>query len=89
MSIKGHRPERTCLGCGGRDDQNRLIRLAVSGDGQLIVDRHLGRGGYLHRNRQCWQMFVRRKGHYRAFHVEVSKVTKEKLFNELESRDRE
>src|SRR4029434_6520819 len=27
LSKRGHRPERTCLGCGAREEQNKLIRL--------------------------------------------------------------
>jgi predicted RNA-binding protein YlxR (DUF448 family) len=77
------------LGCGGRDSQETLIRLAVTGQGQLVVERKEGRGGYLHKGPDCWQKFLGRKGHYRAFHAEITKAMKVELIKELERRDRE
>lgn len=88
MACRGHRPQRTCMGCGGRDDQARLIRLAVE-QGRLAVDGMRGRGGYLHRSSECRRLFVGRKSQYRAFHVEVTRAMKENLIKELENRDRE
>jgi predicted RNA-binding protein YlxR (DUF448 family) len=85
---KGHRPQRTCLGCGARDVQQKLIRLTVD-QGYLKIEGIQGRGGYLHQNQECWQAFISRKGHYRAFHVEISRAHKEELIRELERRDRE
>jgi predicted RNA-binding protein YlxR (DUF448 family) len=87
---RGHSPLRTCLGCGTRDQQGRMIRLTVRGDGGLQVDEAgQGRGGYLHRVKNCWQDFLRRKHHYRAFRMELRKDAKEKLTQELMARNRE
>lgn len=83
MVKRTHRPQRTCLGCGVRDDQDKLIRLAVTGHDQLTVEPRHGRGGYLHRERQCQKAFVGRKGQYRAFHKEVSRAAKAKLIEDL------
>ena len=87
MANKAHRPQRTCLGCGARDDQDKLIRLAVTGQDQLQVEPRRGRGGYLHRDRQCQKAFVSRKGQYRAFHVEVSRTARVKLIEDLAVRN--
>jgi predicted RNA-binding protein YlxR (DUF448 family) len=76
------------MGCGGRDDQARLIRLTVD-QGRLAMDEIRGRGGYLHRSSECRQLFVGRKSQYRAFRVEVTRAMKENLIKELENRDRE
>jgi predicted RNA-binding protein YlxR (DUF448 family) len=85
--MKGQRPQRTCLGCGARDDQGRLIRLIVADQGDLkISERGSGRGGYLHRGEACWRAFLRTKSLHRAFHAEISKGTKEKLVQELKER---
>jgi len=83
MTNKMQRPQRTCLGCGVRDDQDKLIRLAVIGNDQLAVEPRLGRGGYLHRDRHCQKAFVGRKGQYRAFHKEISRMAKAKLIEDL------
>jgi predicted RNA-binding protein YlxR (DUF448 family) len=86
MAKRGHRPQRTCLGCGERDDREKLIRLAVTGPDQLAIEPQQGRGGYLHRDPRCHQAFIGRKGQYRAFHVEVSRTAKAKLVEALASR---
>jgi predicted RNA-binding protein YlxR (DUF448 family) len=75
------------LGCGKRDNQGELIRLSLTHQGQLILDRIHGRGGYLHRSASCWQSFLTRKGQYRAFHAEVDRAAKEKLIELLKDRD--
>jgi hypothetical protein len=81
---RGHHPQRTCIGCGAQDDQNRLIRLTANAQGELTIDpAGGGRGGYLHRRRECWEGFVRRKHTRRAFRREISKSAKEKFIREL------
>jgi predicted RNA-binding protein YlxR (DUF448 family) len=80
----GHRPQRTCLGCAAREDQQDLIRIIVGSNGELITDtRGFGRGGYLHQRHDCWQAFLRRKNTHRAFRVNVSKEAKQKLIQVL------
>jgi predicted RNA-binding protein YlxR (DUF448 family) len=77
------------LGCGAREDQDRLVRLAATDQGCLIIDRVHGRGGYLHKNPECWQMFLARKSQYRAFHLNITRTAKEQLIEELKGRKRE
>lgn len=91
MAKRDYVPLRTCLGCGRRDAQPDLIRLTARGDGHLGVadSKGSGRGGYLHRTASCWHEFVRKKSHYRAFHMELSKGAKEELIQALQARDRE
>jgi predicted RNA-binding protein YlxR (DUF448 family) len=85
-SLSGHenRPQRTCLGCAGRDDQKSLIRIIIGEGGNLAVDpRGSGRGGYLHRRHDCWQAFLRRKNTHRAFRVNLGKDAKQRLIQLL------
>jgi len=77
------------LGCGARDDQERMIRLTATGQAELQVEPNYGRGGYLHRDAKCQKAFINRKGHYRAFHVEVNRTVKAKLIGSLRDRDGE
>ena len=52
---------RTCLGCRLADDKAALVRLAVT-DGRVTLDpkaRLGGRGGYLHRRRECLERFLK------------------------------
>lgn len=89
MPKRVHAPLRTCLGCGARDKKEKLIRLAVTGERELVLDDQRGRGGYLHERPECWQGFLSRKSHYRAFRVEVTREQKEQLIRRLRSRDQE
>jgi predicted RNA-binding protein YlxR (DUF448 family) len=87
LSKRDHRPQRTCLGCGAKEEQNKLIRLMVGEEGELKIDRLAnGLGGYLHFARPCWDTFLRRKSLYRAFHVEIGKDAREKIIRELRER---
>jgi predicted RNA-binding protein YlxR (DUF448 family) len=84
---RDHRPQRTCLGCGLKEEQSKLIRVVLKNNGELKIDRvNGGRGGYLHVARDCWQAFLKRRSHYRAFRFEVGKGAKERLINELSER---
>jgi predicted RNA-binding protein YlxR (DUF448 family) len=90
LAMDEHCPQRTCLGCGVRDDQKSLIRITIDADGELITDsRGYGRGGYLHHRHDCWQAFLRRKNTHRAFRVNISKEAKEKLIQVLSEGYRE
>lgn len=84
---QGHRHQRTCLGCGEKDDQKVLLRLVARGRGELQLDRLAeGRGGYLHTNEACWGAFLRKKNLYRAFHIEIEREAREKLILALRDR---
>jgi predicted RNA-binding protein YlxR (DUF448 family) len=74
------------MGCGEPENQELLIRVALTQDGRLIVDRLVGRGGYLHRRAECWRAFSRRKAQHRTFRAEVTRAAREQLVKELMER---
>ncbi len=87
---QNHRPERTCLGCGVRDNKGNLLRLVVTPSGELIVDQMAtGRGGYLHEKGTCWEAFLGKKKLYRAFHLEIGREARGILIQGLRDRCRE
>ena len=87
---RGHRPERTCLGCGARDDQKGLVRFVATGAGDLRIERvGKGRGGYLHKAERCCKGFLQKKKFYRAFRREITQMAKEELVRELRDQWRE
>jgi predicted RNA-binding protein YlxR (DUF448 family) len=64
-----------------------MIRLCAGAQGELIVsEKGAGRGGYLHRDQDCWEKFARRKSVYRAFHMEIGKSVKRRLVEALRER---
>ena len=84
---RGHGPERTCLGCGIRDDKENLLRLVATSGGELHLQKMgSGRGGYLHVCEVCWEAFRGKKRLYRAFHVEIGREARGKLIQELRNR---
>ncbi|MFQ5917961.1 MAG: YlxR family protein [Candidatus Binatia bacterium] len=84
---RGHRPERTCLGCGARDDKSGFLRIGASSKGELYLNMGgRGRGGYLHKEEACWEAFSRKKKLYRTFRLEVGQEAREKLIRELRDR---
>ncbi len=86
LSKRSHCPQRTCLGCGAKEEQSQLIRLTVGAEGELKINRSAGRGGYLHPVISCWEAFLRKKSLYRAFHIEIGKDTRKNIIRELKQR---
>lgn len=67
---KGHKAQRTCLGCRQALDRDQLVRYVLAPDGVVIVDyRHRlpGRGSYTCLKVQCLTTAVQRKQFDRAF----------------------
>mgnify|MGYP002395244211 CR=1 FL=1 len=62
-SVKNHVPERTCIACRQTRSKRELIRLVQSTGGQVRIDeagRETGRGAYLCRNRNCWELALKK-----------------------------
>lgn len=78
-----------CLGCGARDAQGAMVRLAAIGT-RVSVDqaRRLGgRGGYLHPRRECLETFERRKvREFRSLRVALSREARSLITQTLRAR---
>ena len=77
-----HVPIRTCMGCGTAAPQGGLLRVVRTADGGLALDatrRAGGRGGYLHRSRECWDRFAKRKGPLRSLRAAVDRPARAAL----------
>ena len=67
----GTSPQRTCVGCRMRTDQNDLLRVVASGTA-LVPDspvRQEGRGAYVHPRSECLDLAERRRAFPRALRV--------------------
>jgi predicted RNA-binding protein YlxR (DUF448 family) len=63
-----------------------MVRFVRSAGGQLCVDserRLSGRGGYLHRDADCWESFARRKGLVRALAASFDRKSRSLLVERL------
>lgn len=81
-----HTPIRTCMGCGGRDAQAALVRIACGPQGELAVvsgRQHQGRSGYLHPDPECYNRFAARKGPLRSLRRTVDKTARAAFVAEL------
>jgi len=75
-------PIRKCVGCGGRSEKAELIRIAAGADGAVIdpTGKAIGRGAYLHKNRDCVKNAKKKSSLERALRRKVS----DGLYEELE-----
>ena len=83
-------PMRTCIGCGTSKPKKELIRIVLTREGELLVDktgRANGRGAYLCDDPACLQKAVKRKALSRAFRTQVPEGTAEQLTEQLGGAD--
>ncbi|MBW2475747.1 MAG: DUF448 domain-containing protein [Deltaproteobacteria bacterium] len=70
MIRERRQPQRTCLGCRQSFDQKSLARLAMSREGQIVIDlrnRLPGRGAYVCLERRCLEKAVHKQILEKAF----------------------
>jgi predicted RNA-binding protein YlxR (DUF448 family) len=63
MSVKGHIPIRTCVGCRKKRKKEEMIWLVQRPEGTVVVDTkkpHRGRGLYVCPDRECLSMARKR-----------------------------
>jgi uncharacterized protein len=74
-------PERTCIGCRTRRPQSALVRVAMTPDGRLVVDRTApGRGAWMcSAPNACFELARKRRGFDRAFRRPVDVMAIEEL----------
>jgi uncharacterized protein len=60
-----HIPQRTCVGCREVDAKRELVRIVRTPDGHVVADptgKKAGRGAYLHKERDCWEVALGARG---------------------------
>ena len=87
MSRLNHTPQRTCVGCGQRDDPGRMLRFGQDGAGVLaIVAAPIsGRTAYLHRTLECRAGLVKRRTVNRSLRTGVATDQKARFVRDLEA----
>jgi predicted RNA-binding protein YlxR (DUF448 family) len=64
MPKRRHEPVRTCVACRLEAGKGTLIRVVRGPDGSAALDptgRASGRGAYLHRNQECFEIARKRR----------------------------
>jgi predicted RNA-binding protein YlxR (DUF448 family) len=81
-------PMRQCGGCGEMKPKRQLVRVVRSPEGDISLDltgRKNGRGSYICKSIDCFNMAVKRKSFFRAFGENLSEETVNNILKELES----
>lgn len=89
MTRTSGRPQRTCLGCRQSVDQDGLLRLVLSPEGELLVDyrqRLPGRGAYVCFSADCLREAVRRRQFSRAFKREIASIDPQRMLQSLQQQ---
>jgi len=91
LTVVKHRPQRTCVGCGQRDDPGRMTRFAIDGRGLLVLVRNpvTGRTAYLHSAAECWKGLVGRRSIDRSLRASIAKEQKIRLLQDLDATERD
>lgn len=77
-----HVPQRTCVACRTHDAKRGLVRLVRTPEGAVEVDeigKKNGRGAYLCRVRECWEVGLAKKVLDSALKVTISPEDRAKL----------
>jgi hypothetical protein len=74
-------PERTCIACRQIKSKKELTRLVRTADGILIdaTGKKAGRGAYLCRSIQCWEIGLKGNRIEQALKVMLSEANREGL----------
>ncbi|RMF46829.1 MAG: DUF448 domain-containing protein [Deltaproteobacteria bacterium] len=83
------KPLRTCLGCRGTVEQDRLVRLVLAPEGNLLVDyRHKlpGRGAYSCATKSCLELALKPGALGRAFRKTPPAVDVEVVLAQLKQQ---
>ena len=77
-----HIPQRTCVACRQEKSKRELVRLVRVSDGRVEVDvsgKKAGRGAYLCRTRECWQIGLKGNRLAHALRTTLTQDNREQL----------
>lgn len=83
-------PMRTCVGCGEPKSKRVLMRVALSPEGSISIDRTgkaPGRGAYICASMDCFEAAYKGKKLERSLKHAVSKEVYEALKHDLEGHE--
>src|SRR5512137_426826 len=59
MPRQKHVPQRTCIACRKTQGKREFVRIVRTPEGEVRIDptgKQAGRGAYLHKSRDCWDL---------------------------------
>jgi uncharacterized protein len=86
VAVVKHIAQRTCIACGKIRPQREMVRLVYSAEKNIELDtkgKKQGRGAYLCRLPECWQIGLKGNKLERALRAEFTQGYREKLAQDL------
>jgi predicted RNA-binding protein YlxR (DUF448 family) len=83
-----HIPERTCVACRRTTAKRELVRIVRTPQGTVEIDptgKTSGRGAYLCKGRQCWQLALKKERLDYALKAKLTPQEKEAILEYADS----
>lgn len=83
-------PMRQCVGCGEMKSKKEMLRILKTPEDEIVLDatgKQNGRGAYICRNRECFELARKSKGLERSFKRAVGTQVYDELLEEFEKLD--
>ena len=74
--------QRMCMGCSEKKDKRELIRIVLSKDGKITIDKSgklQGRGAYICDNKDCLEKIIKTKRLEKSLNIKIE----DEIYNEL------
>ena len=74
--------QRMCMGCNSKKDKRELIRIVMSKDGNIVVDKTgklQGRGAYICDSIECLEKLIKTKRLEKVFDTTIDEEIYENL----------
>lgn len=83
-------PMRQCVGCGEMKSKKEMLRILKTPEDKIVLDvtgKQNGRGAYICRNKECFELARKSKGLERSFKRAVGTQVYDELLEEFEKLD--
>lgn len=83
-------PMRQCVGCNEMKSKKEMLRILKTPEDEILLDdtgKKNGRGAYICRNKECFELARKNKGLERSFKRAVSSQIYDNLLKEFEKID--
>lgn len=83
-------PMRQCVGCGEMKSKKEMLRILKTPEDEILLDvtgKQNGRGAYICRNKDCFELAKKSRGLERSFKRAVGTEIYDKLLEEFEHLD--
>ena len=79
-------PQRMCTGCGEMKDKNTLLRVVLTPEGEILLDKKgkvSGRGAYVCKSTECLKKAIKTKRLERNLKTAITQEVYDRLTEEI------